>query len=89
MDVYRGYAERLIKERKAYYCFCTAEELERDRQQAMAEQRQPNYSGKCRNIDPAKRSGVYLRESRRQYACRFRSAPSASMTLCAATWNFE
>jgi glutamyl-tRNA synthetase len=53
MDVYRGYAERLIKERKAYYCFCTAEELERDRQQAMAEQRQPNYSGKCRNIDPA------------------------------------
>src|SRR3954451_16733220 len=53
MDVYRNYAERLIKERKAYYCFCTAEELERDRQQAMAEQRQPNYSGKCRNIDPA------------------------------------
>ena len=53
MDVYRSYAERLIKERKAYYCFCTAEELERDRQQAMAEQRQPNYSGKCRNIDPA------------------------------------
>jgi glutamyl-tRNA synthetase/nondiscriminating glutamyl-tRNA synthetase len=50
MDVYRGYAERLIKEQKAYYCFCTAEELERDRQQAMAEQRQPNYSGKCRNI---------------------------------------
>jgi nondiscriminating glutamyl-tRNA synthetase len=53
MDVYRNYAERLIKERKAYYCFCTTDELERDRQQAMAEQRQPNYSGKCRNIDPA------------------------------------
>jgi nondiscriminating glutamyl-tRNA synthetase len=53
MDVYRRYAERLIKEQKAYYCFCSAEELERDRQQAMAEQRQPNYSGKCRNIDPA------------------------------------
>ena len=48
-----AYAERLIKEQKAYYCFCTAEELERERQQAMAEQRQPNYSGKCRNIDPA------------------------------------
>jgi glutamyl-tRNA synthetase/nondiscriminating glutamyl-tRNA synthetase len=53
MDVYRGYAERLIKEQKAYYCFCTAEELEREREQAMAEQRQPNYSGKCRKIDPA------------------------------------
>jgi glutamyl-tRNA synthetase/nondiscriminating glutamyl-tRNA synthetase len=53
MDVYRAYAERLIQERKAYYCFCTAEELEREREQAMAEQRQPNYSGKCRNIDLA------------------------------------
>jgi glutamyl-tRNA synthetase/nondiscriminating glutamyl-tRNA synthetase len=53
MAVYQEYAERLIREHKAYYCFCTAEELERDRAQAMAEQRQPNYSGKCRNIDAA------------------------------------
>ena len=53
MDVYRGYAERLIREGKAYYCFCTAEELEREREQALKEQRQPIYSGKCRNIDMA------------------------------------
>jgi glutamyl-tRNA synthetase/nondiscriminating glutamyl-tRNA synthetase len=53
MGVYRSYAERLIHERKAYYCFCTAEELERERQQAMAEGRQPIYSGKCRQLDPA------------------------------------
>src|SRR5258707_14255215 len=52
MDVYRGYAERLIKERKAYYCFCTAEEFEREREQALKEQRQPICSGKCRNLDP-------------------------------------
>jgi glutamyl-tRNA synthetase/nondiscriminating glutamyl-tRNA synthetase len=53
MDVYRAYAERLIREGKAYYCFCSAEELEREREQALTEQRQPIYSGKCRNIDPA------------------------------------
>ena len=53
MDVYRGYAERLIQEGKAYYCFCSAEELEREREQALKEQRQPIYSGKCRKIDPA------------------------------------
>jgi len=53
MEVYRAYAERLINEGKAYYCFCTAEELERERQQALAEQRQPIYSGKCRKLDPA------------------------------------
>jgi nondiscriminating glutamyl-tRNA synthetase len=53
MNVYRGYAERLIKDGKAYYCFCSAEELEREREQALKEQRQPVYSGKCRNLDPA------------------------------------
>jgi nondiscriminating glutamyl-tRNA synthetase len=53
MDVYRGYAERLIGEGKAYYCFCPAEALEREREQALKEQRQPIYSGKCRNIDRA------------------------------------
>ena len=51
--IYREHAERLINEDKAYLCFCSEEDLERDREQAMAEQRQPNYSGKCRNIDPA------------------------------------
>ena len=53
MAVYQTYAERLIREQKAYYCFCSAEELERERQQALAEQKQPNYSGKCKTLDPA------------------------------------
>src|SRR5256714_10453366 len=53
MEVYRAHADRLVERQKAYYCFCTVEELERDRQQALAEDRQPIYSGKCRNLDPA------------------------------------
>jgi glutamyl-tRNA synthetase/nondiscriminating glutamyl-tRNA synthetase len=53
MEAYRAAADRLIKEQKAYYCFCTAEELEREREQAQAEGRQPIYSGKCRRLDPA------------------------------------
>jgi nondiscriminating glutamyl-tRNA synthetase len=53
MDRYRAYADRLIQDQKAYYCFCTSEELERERERAMAEGRQPVYSGKCRKIDPA------------------------------------
>lgn len=53
MEIYRANAQRLLGERKAYYCFCSAEELEREREQALAEQRQPIYSGKCRQLDPA------------------------------------
>jgi len=51
MAEYQAYGDRLLKENKAYYCFCTAEELESDRQKALAEQRQPVYSGKCRTLD--------------------------------------
>src|SRR6476646_10827740 len=50
MDLYRARAEQLIQQQKAYYCFCTVEELERERERALAEHRSPNYSGKCRNL---------------------------------------
>ena len=51
MEIYHATADRLVREKKAYYCFCTAEELERDREQALKEGRQPIYSGKCRQLD--------------------------------------
>src|SRR6476619_6635758 len=53
MDIYRRYAERLLDEDKAYLCFCSAEDLERERQAAAAEHRPQVYSGKCRQCDPA------------------------------------
>jgi len=53
LDIYREHAERLLAERKAYLCFCTEEELQRERERAAAEHRQPIYSGTCRTIDPA------------------------------------
>jgi glutamyl-tRNA synthetase/nondiscriminating glutamyl-tRNA synthetase len=53
LDFYREHAERLLSEHKAYLCFCTEEELQRDRERAAAEHRQPIYSGQCRAIDPA------------------------------------
>jgi glutamyl-tRNA synthetase/nondiscriminating glutamyl-tRNA synthetase len=52
MDVYRRYADQLLETGKAYLCFCTADELERERQQAAEERRPQVYSGKCRNCDP-------------------------------------
>jgi len=52
LDIYKEYAERLVEERKAYLCFCTEEELQKDRERAQAEHRQPIYSGKCRTINP-------------------------------------
>jgi nondiscriminating glutamyl-tRNA synthetase len=53
LEIYRAHAERLLHEKKAYLCFCTEEELQKDRESATAEHRQPIYSGKCRTLDPA------------------------------------
>ena len=51
--IYREHAERLVSEGKAYLCFCSQEELERDREEKLKNQLPPVYSGKCRALDPA------------------------------------
>ncbi len=48
LDIYRKYATELIDAGHAYFCFCTAEELEAERQAALKMGRQPRYSGRCR-----------------------------------------
>jgi glutamyl-tRNA synthetase/nondiscriminating glutamyl-tRNA synthetase len=53
IPVYREYAERLLAEGTAYLCFCTDAELQKQRELAQAEHRQPIYPGTCRAIEPA------------------------------------
>ena len=53
VEIYREHAERLLEARKAYLCFCTEADLQKEREKAQAEHRQPIYSGKCRTVDPA------------------------------------
>jgi glutamyl-tRNA synthetase/nondiscriminating glutamyl-tRNA synthetase len=53
LDIYREHAERLVREGKAYLCFCRDEDLQKERELAIAEGRQSIYPGTCRKIDPA------------------------------------
>lgn len=50
-DTYRGYADTLISEGKAYYCYCSQDELDEERKKAETEKRPIVYSGRCRNLD--------------------------------------
>ncbi len=50
LEIYHQHTEQLLGEGKAYRCFCTAEELEQERQLALREQRAQMYSGKCRAL---------------------------------------
>ncbi|HXW69305.1 MAG TPA: glutamate--tRNA ligase, partial [Dissulfurispiraceae bacterium] len=53
-DIYRSYVEKLLKAGKAYYCYCTPEELEQRRQEALAVGRTPKYDNRCRHLkEPA------------------------------------
>jgi glutamyl-tRNA synthetase len=49
--IYKKYIKKLLDEKKAYYCFCTPEELESQKQYQMARGEVPKYNGKCREID--------------------------------------
>ncbi|MDD2696766.1 MAG: glutamate--tRNA ligase [Candidatus Pacebacteria bacterium] len=51
IDLYKKYLEKLLAEDKAYYCFCSEEELEAQRQYQMSQGMAPKYSGKCANLD--------------------------------------
>lgn len=50
LPIYKKEVERLIAEGKAYYCYCTQEELEAERKAQMAEGKTPVYGGHCRHL---------------------------------------
>lgn len=53
LAIYREHADRLLAEGHGYYCFCSTERLEAEREAAMASGRPPMYAGTCRGIPPA------------------------------------
>ncbi len=50
LEVHEGYLKTLLAEKKAYWCFCSSEDLETEYQQQLASGIQPKYSGRCRGI---------------------------------------
>jgi nondiscriminating glutamyl-tRNA synthetase len=57
LHIYRAHAVELMSSGKAYRCFCSAEQLEADRQEALKAGRAPKYGGRCRDVsrDDARR----------------------------------
>lgn len=48
--VYEEHLTKLLNEKKAYYCFCTPEELEVERQAQMSQGIPPRYGGTCKGL---------------------------------------
>ena len=82
-DRYREAALQLLREGKAYPCYCTAAELDAMRKQAERERRKPGYDGRCRDrTPPAELAKIDLPDKRagRDYTIRFRS-PREGITV--------
>lgn len=50
LAIYKEQALRLVQMGKAYYCFCSDEELTQKRNQALASSASTQYDGTCRNL---------------------------------------
>ena len=50
MGMFKQYAEQLVKEGKAYYCFCTEERLNELHEAQRAAGEMTHYDGHCRNL---------------------------------------
>ena len=56
LRIYEEHALRLLKEGKAYYCYCTLEELEERKKKLRAEGKLPKYDGRCRALSARERA---------------------------------
>ena len=53
-DIYKKYAEELVEKGKAYYCFCSEEELNVMRERANARHKPFLYDGRCSRLSKEK-----------------------------------
>jgi nondiscriminating glutamyl-tRNA synthetase len=70
LNIYAKYLERLLAEDKAYYCFCSEEELEAQREYQLSIGEAPRYSGKCASL--SKEEVEKLKKAGKPAVIRFR-----------------
>ncbi len=77
--LYHEHAQKLVEAGRAYYCFCTPEQLEADRQRALAAGQPPKYVGRCRDLSDAE--VARRRGAGEAAALRFRVPPDAGVAF--------
>jgi glutamyl-tRNA synthetase len=70
LDIYQRYANQLLKEGKAYHCFCNSDELEQMRKTAIEEGRPVTYNRKCLHLSEQEKQDL-INEGRKP-AIRFK-----------------
>jgi nondiscriminating glutamyl-tRNA synthetase len=79
VGIYKEYTQKLLDEGRAYYCFCSPEDLEKERQEALARNGMAIYSGRCRQITPEDASRRI--QQGEQSAVRLRTPDQGELTF--------
>ena len=69
-EIYKKYYEELVAKGLAYKCYCTEEELEKEREEQMARGETPQYSGKHANLTADEEKS--FEDQGLKYSIRFR-----------------
>jgi len=69
LPFYGAVMEQLLEQGKAYYCYCTPQELEERRKAALAAGKSPGYDRRCRYLTP--QEGATFEAEGRKPAVRF------------------
>ena len=78
-EIYQKYAEELIENDHAYYCFCTSERLNEVRQEQQKRKELAVYDGTCRRLTPEEaKKRVAAGE---KYVIRFKTPKDGSTTI--------
>ena len=64
LKIYDEFAQRLLKENKVYYCYCTKEELDQRNKELLARKENPRYDNRCRNLTDEQKE-KYIEEGRK------------------------
>ena len=79
LEMYRDYAQQLIDKGSAYQCYCSQEEIEADRERAMASGGVVVYSGKCRELNDEEKEAQQA--AGRKPVVRFRVPADQVLTI--------
>lgn len=79
LDIYRKICQELVDSGKAYYCFCSAEDLEKQREKQRALKQPFYYARTCRDIPPEEAKKRV--EAGEKYSVRIKLPASGPITV--------
>jgi nondiscriminating glutamyl-tRNA synthetase len=88
-EIYKKYLKQLMEKGDVYYCYCSKEDIEAQRQAMLAQGLPPKYNGHCRNLTtpPAGKSPEVIRFKVPEIKVEFKDLVRSKVTFNAALFG--